>query len=89
MVAKKLHTYFQAHPVIVLTNLPLQSTIHKPDLLGRMVRWAIELSEFCIQYKPLLELNGQILADFLAKIPQQEVNPDNYGWWILNVDGAS
>ena len=36
MAAKKLRSYFQAHPIVVLTNLPIQSTIHKPDLSGRM-----------------------------------------------------
>ena len=38
VVAKKFLPYFQAHPIIVLTNLPLQSTIHKHDLSGRMAR---------------------------------------------------
>ena len=32
VVAKKFLHYFQEHPIIVLTNLPLRSTIHKPDL---------------------------------------------------------
>ena len=32
VVAKKLRPYFQARHIIVLTNLPLRSTIHKPDL---------------------------------------------------------
>ena len=41
---KKLHPYFQAHPIVVLTDLPLRSTINKPDLFGRMARWAIEFS---------------------------------------------
>ena len=39
--------------------------------------------------KPRLALKRQALADFLAKIPQQEMEPDSFGWWILNVDGAS
>ena len=89
VAAKKLRPYFQAHPIVVLTNLPLQSTIHKPDLSWRMARWAIELSEFGIQYKPRLALKGQILAYFLAEIQKQDANPSNTGWWILNVDGAS
>ena len=38
VATKKLHSYFQAHPIVVLTNLPLRSTIHKPDLSGRMAR---------------------------------------------------
>ena len=51
IAAKKLCPYFQAHPIVVLIDLPLRSTIHKPDLSGRMARWAIELSEYDIQYK--------------------------------------
>ena len=58
VAAKKLCPYFQAHPIVVLTNIPLRSTIHKSDLSGRMVQWAIELSEFSIQYKPRLALKG-------------------------------
>ena len=37
-IAKKLCLYFQAHPIVVLTNLPLRSTIHKLDLSRRMAR---------------------------------------------------
>ena len=69
VATKKLRPYFQAHPITVLTNLPLRSTIHKPDLSGRMVRWAIKLSEFGIQYKPLMVLKRQVLAYILAEIP--------------------
>ena len=68
MVAKKLRPYFQAYPIVVLTNLPFRSTIHKPDLSGRMTRWAIELSEYGISYKPRLAKKVQVLADFLAEI---------------------
>ena len=66
---KKLRPYFQEHPIVVLTNLPLRSTIHKPDLSGRMARWAVELSEYSIQCKPRLAKKGQVLVDFLAEIP--------------------
>ena len=38
IAAKKLRPYFQAYPIVVLTNLPLQSTIHKPNFSGRMAR---------------------------------------------------
>ena len=36
--AQKLCPYFQAHQVIVLTNQPFRSILHKPDLSGRMMR---------------------------------------------------
>ncbi|RVW95941.1 hypothetical protein CK203_027601 [Vitis vinifera] len=42
---QKLRPYFQAHPIVMLTNQPLRSILHKPNLLGRMLKWAIELSE--------------------------------------------
>ena len=63
--AGKLRPYFQAHPIVVLTDLPLRGTIHKPDLSGRMARWEMELSEYGIQYKPRLSKKGQVLADSL------------------------
>ena len=38
IAAKKLLSYFQVHPIVVLIDLPLRSTIHKPDLSRRMAR---------------------------------------------------
>ena len=58
IAAKKLRPYFQANPIVVLIDLPLRRTIHKPDLSGRMARWAIELSEYGIQYRPRLSKKG-------------------------------
>ena len=89
IATKKLCPYFQAHPIVVLTNLPLRSTIHKPDLCRRMARWAIELSEYGILYKPRLANKGQVLAKFLEEVPQPETSSSSSKWWTLNVDGAS
>lgn len=37
--AKKLHPYFQAHPNIILTNLPLQvAALHKLGLSEQMIK---------------------------------------------------
>ena len=77
IAAKKLRPYFQAHPIVVLTDLPLWSTIHKPDLSGRMDRWAIKLSEYDIQYKPRLSKKGQVVVDFIADLPQSKTRPNS------------
>ncbi|KAL6334828.1 hypothetical protein AAG906_022817 [Vitis piasezkii] len=50
--AQKLRPYFQAHPVVVLIDQPLCNILHKPDLTGRMLQWAIELSEYGIEFQP-------------------------------------
>ena len=86
---KKLRPNFQTHPIVVLTDLPLRSTIHKSNLFGRIARWALELSEFGIHYKPRLAKKGQVLAYFLAEIPQSIISLDSLNWWTLNIDGAS
>ena len=89
IATKKLRPYFQAHPIVVLTNLPLRSTFHKPDLFWRMAYWAIELSEYGILYKPRLAKKGQVLADFLAEILKPETCSTSSNWWTLNVDRVS
>ena len=69
IAAKKLRLYFQAHPIVELTNLPLRNTIHKPDLSERMGRWAIKLREYGILYKPRLNrlsTDHQFLISHLA-----------------------
>ena len=73
----------------MLIDLPLRSTIHKPDLSGRMARWAIELRKFDIHYKLRLAKKGQVLADFLVQITQSGMSLDNLNWWTVNVNGAS
>ena len=43
--ARKLRPYFQAHTIEVPTEYPMKQVLHKPDTSGRMMKWAIELSE--------------------------------------------
>ncbi|RVW33014.1 hypothetical protein CK203_107573 [Vitis vinifera] len=52
--AQKLRPYFQAHPVVVLTDQPLRNILHKSNLTGRMLQWATELSEYGIEFQPSL-----------------------------------
>ena len=57
-----------------------------------MLQWAIELSEYGIEYQPRLSMKGQVMADFIAVVPQQPIQGTDFGrtgWWILHVDGAS
>ena len=67
--AQKLCLYFQAHPVVVLIDQPLRNILHKPDLSERMLQWAIELSEYGIEYQPRLSMKGQVMADFVVEFP--------------------
>ena len=83
--AKTMYTHLER---VALTDLPLRGTIHKPDLPGRMARWAMEHSKYGIQYKPRLVKKGQVLVDFLVEIPQYNTCLDSKGWWTLCADGV-
>ena len=81
--AWKLCPYFQAHTIEVPTEYSMKQVLHKPETSGRLMKWAIELSEFDIRYKPKTAIKGQILADFVmeftsaepAEKAQTETNP--------------
>ncbi|KAL8116196.1 hypothetical protein AgCh_022623 [Apium graveolens] len=75
MASRKLRPYFQAHQIEVLTNQPLRNIIHSPKASGRLIKWAIELGEFDLKYKPRTAIKAQALADFVVEctIPNQEV----------------
>ncbi|PWA98859.1 hypothetical protein CTI12_AA014330 [Artemisia annua] len=42
--------YFKDHPITVLTDKPVEWAFLKPDRSQRMVKWAIELEEYDIEY---------------------------------------
>ena len=65
--SRKLRPYFQAQTVKVPTEYPMKQILHKPETSGRLIKWAIELSEFDIRYKPRTAVKGQILADFIME----------------------
>ena len=64
---QKLRPYFQAHPVVMLIDQPLRNILHKPDLTKRMLQWAIELSEYGIEFQPRLSMKGQVMANFVPE----------------------
>jgi hypothetical protein len=88
ITARKLRQYFQSHKVVVKTDYPIKKVLRKPDLAGRMVAWAVELSEFDITFSPRGAIKSQILADFILELstPPKENNEQP---WTLSVDGAS
>ena len=89
--ARRLRHYFHSFTVVVMKNLPIQKVLQKPDVAGRMVRWAVQLSEFDIHYEARGSIKGQVYADFVAELSpggdSQEVEVG--AQWTLSVDGSS
>ena len=90
MAARKLKPYFQAHMVNVLTDKPLRRAMSKPEAAGRLALWAIELSEFDIQYRPRTAIKGQIVVDFIAEFTHDEdKGATESPQWNVYTDGSS
>ena len=70
-LAWRLRPYFQSHQVVVKTNSPIKQVLRKPKLVGRMVAWSAELSEFNLQYEPHGPMKTQFMANFLAKFARK------------------
>ena len=89
-LARRLRHYFQSFTVLVMTDLPIQKVLKKPDVVGRIVKWAMELSEFDIKYEPRAPIKGQIFADFVIELSFEIVQSagDDFRW-VLSVDGSS
>ena len=73
---RKLHHYFQAHTVVVITQLPLQALLRKSDYTGRIAKWGTKLGAYDVKYMPQMAIKGQVLANFVAEftkaIPEEE-----------------
>ena len=52
VASRKLRPYFLAHPIDVLINYPLRQVLQKPEASGRLLKWAIELGQFKINFHP-------------------------------------
>ena len=73
---QKLPHYFQAHTVVVLTQLPLEAILRSADYTWRIAKWGTVLGAFNIKYMPRTFVKGQVLANLVAKFakpPLEEV----------------
>ncbi|GKB53759.1 reverse transcriptase domain-containing protein [Tanacetum coccineum] len=94
--SKRVKRYFQAHPIIVIMDQPIQQVLSRPEVAGRLQKWSIELGEYAIHYRPRVSVKGQILADFIFErreedsldtlMEEVEELPEP---WILFTDGSS
>ena len=77
----KLPHYFQAHTMVVLTQLPLKSILRNVDYTGRIAKWGTILGAFDIKYMPCTSIKGQVLADLVAEFAEcpEEMNMEKHG----------
>ncbi|GAU20984.1 hypothetical protein TSUD_201330 [Trifolium subterraneum] len=87
MAARKLRYYFLAHSIIIRTDQPVKQLLARPDMVGRMLKWSLELAEFDISFESRKALKAQVLADFVAEMTTSTTSEKNK--WTIFVDGSS
>ena len=66
--------------------------MNKLEAAGRLIQWAIELSEFDIRYQPRNTIKAQALADFIVEFTPSHDDLDEIKGnktWVVHVDGSS
>ena len=89
--SRKLRHYFQAYVINVMTDYPLKKAMNKLEAAGRLIQWAVELSEFDVKYQPRNAIKAQALVDFIAEFTPSYDNLDEMKGskkWVVHVDGS-
>ncbi|KAL0410493.1 UNVERIFIED_CONTAM: hypothetical protein Slati_3639000 [Sesamum latifolium] len=71
ITARKLRPYSLSYLVRVRTNTPLKQVLGKPEASGRLVKWAIELSEYDVSYLSRTTIKAQAYRAGIVLITPQ------------------
>ena len=52
LARRKLHHYFEAHPVTVVSSFPLGEIVQNQEVMGRIAKWSVELMGEALTYAP-------------------------------------
>ena len=72
-----------------MTDQSIKKAMNKPEAARQMVQWAIELSQFDVEYRPRTAIKAQALADFIVEFTTPEDVNRQEDLWTINTDGSS
>ena len=74
-----------------MIDQPIRKSMNKLEVVGRMLQWAVELSQFDIEYHPRTAIKVQALVDFVVEftIPDEKEILDESKRWTIQTDGSS
>jgi hypothetical protein len=99
IASRKLHHYFQGHPIKVVTDRLLEIILRNPNVTGRVAEWAVELQPFEISFKATKVIKSKALAEFTIEWtdPFTDEPPEAESMlsgeeapslWVMHFDGA-
>jgi hypothetical protein len=90
MTTRKLKHYFLAHTIRVVSDRPLARVLQSKEATGRVTQWAVEISQYDVEFVPRRAIKSQTLADFIAEWTDSGLRgidelPDH---WVMYFDGS-
>jgi hypothetical protein len=73
ITSRKLHHYFDAYDISVVTDFPLGDILHNQDGTWHISMWAVELGALTLDFKPRTAIKSQALVDFMAEWRENQV----------------
>ena len=64
---RKLRHYFKYYKIAVVTEFPLGDILCNKEANGRIIKWAVELGTYSIEFRSRPTIKSQALADFVAE----------------------
>jgi hypothetical protein len=82
ITSRKLSCYFQNHRIEVHSSSTLGKILNNRKAIGKISKWAIELSMYDIIYKPRIAIKAQALSDFVVEWTEAQAPLEKESWNI-------
>jgi hypothetical protein len=67
ITSRTLRHYFDTYPIKVVTKFPLGDILRNKDANGRIIKWALELSPYSLEFRSHMTIKSQVLVDFIVE----------------------
>ena len=67
ITSQKLCHYFDAYHIVVVIEYPLCDILRNKEASGHIIKWAVELGTYTINFRPRHTIKSQELADFIIE----------------------
>jgi hypothetical protein len=73
ITSRKLHHYFDAYNILVVTDFSLANILQNRDNTGHISKWAVELGALTLDIKPRTAIKSQAPVDFMVEWRENQV----------------
>ena len=90
ITSRKLHHYFEYYKITVVIEFPLGDILRNKEANGHIIKWAVELATYSIDFRSRPTVKSQALADFIAEWTeiQEPIAATCPEHWVMYFDGA-